>query len=131
MRCSESGPDRIGIAVAVVASLGANSVHMLFSFRSADAEKYPRLLNVQTMEMAFDEKGIARLIKQGLARYDEATNAVVFTEFEKPRVQVSGAASEWPDVIGGEGFIENPIMVSERVVTVFEEYSITGCHAKP
>src|SRR5262249_18594571 len=104
---------------------------MLFSFRSADAGKYPRLLNVKTLEIAFDEKGIQRLIKKGLAHYDAAENAVVFTEFEKPRVQVIGSASEWPDVIGGEGFTEDPIMVSQRVVTAFEQHAITGWRARP
>jgi len=104
---------------------------MLFSFRGADAAKYPKLLNVQTFEMAFDEKGIARLIEKGLAHYDAGANAVVFTEFEKPRVQVIGSASEWPDIIGSQGFTENPIMVSQRVVTAFKEHGITGCHAKP
>jgi hypothetical protein len=104
---------------------------MLFSFRSADVGKYPRLLNVQTLEMAFDKKGIARLIKQGLAHYDEAENAIVFTEFEKPRVQVVGSASEWPDIIGSEGFTENPVIVSQRVVTAFEQHRITGCLARP
>ena len=103
---------------------------MLFSFRSADAAKYPRFLNVQTIALAFDDEGIARLIKEGLAHYDESQNAVVFTEFEKPRVQVIGSASEWPDVIGSQGFVENPIIVSQRVVAAFERHSITGCRAK-
>lgn len=103
---------------------------MLFSFRSADAAKYPRFLNVQTFEMAFDDEGIARLIKQGRAHYDESENAVVFTEFERPRVQVIGSASEWPDVIGSQGFIENPIIVSQRVVAAFARHNITGCRPK-
>jgi hypothetical protein len=103
---------------------------MLFSFRSRDAGKYPRLLNVQTIAMAFDEKGVVRLIKQGLARYDESEDAVIFTEFEKPKVQVIGSASEWPDVIGCEHFTEHPIMVSQRVVTAFQQHGITGCQPK-
>jgi len=104
---------------------------MLFSFRSADASKFPVFLNVQTVEMAFDEKGIKRLMEQGLAHYDEAENAIVFTEFEKPRVQVAGSASEWPDIIGCEIFTENPIVVSDRVVAAFQQAGVTGCSTKP
>ncbi len=79
---------------------------MLFSFRSADAAKYPKLLSVQTIAFALNERDAARMVKQGLATYDSETNSFNFREFENPRVTVIGSASAWPDVIGSEGFID-------------------------
>jgi hypothetical protein len=99
---------------------------MLFSFRSADAGRYPKILNVQTLALAFDEKGITRLIKEGHATYEEKANTVTFTEFERPRVQVIGSASEWPDVIGKQGFSEHSVIVSERVVADLQRERMTG-----
>lgn len=104
---------------------------MLFSFRSADASKYPKMLNVLTLEFPTTQKALARMIREGSARYDETTGDVEITEFAKPRVEVFGSASEWPDIIGGEGFTENPVMLSQRIVTAFEEHGITGWKARP
>src|SRR5512133_249010 len=99
---------------------------MLFSFRSSDAAKYPKLLSVQTIAFALNERDAARMVKKGLATYDRENNSFNFMEFEKPRVKVIGSASAWPDVIGSEGFIDNPILVSQRVLSGLQREGMTG-----
>ena len=64
---------------------------MLFAFRSADAKKYPFLLNVQTRAFPNTEKELARMINAGTGRHRQTHEAQEGTGLRKAPGHATGA----------------------------------------